>query len=83
MDNSVIVIILNAIITVLTLLGVSFVGFKKVLKALKESGDVLSKAHEIFADEKVTEEEVEAFIKELNEAQGAWKDVLASKKSTI
>ncbi len=79
MSPDLIATLLSAVITILALFGVSLVGFKKVLTALAESGDVLSVSKRIFADNKVTPEEVEEFIKELNEAKGAWQEVTAKK----
>lgn len=79
LDNSVIVVIINAIITLLGVFGIGLVGVKKIIKALKESADVAYVVHEAIADDKLTEEEVEIIVKEINEAGGAWRDVTAQK----
>jgi len=79
LDNSVIAMVIQTIITLLGIFGVGLGILWKLMKALKESGDVLSLAGKIFEDKTVTEEEVDQFIKELNEAKGAWRDVSAGK----
>jgi len=72
--------LINTLINILTILGVGLGIVWKVTKAVKESGDVLTVAGRIFQDKRITNEEVEEFIKELNEAKGAWADVRAEKK---
>ena len=71
LDNSVIAIIFNAIVTILAVFGVGLGIVKKVTAALKESGDVLQVLHTAIADDKLTEEEVDAIVKEIDEAGGA------------
>ena len=79
-DSGVIAMVINTIITLLGVFGIGLGVLWKVTKAIKESGDVLTLAGQIFKDEKVTQEEIEQFIKELNEAKGAWADVHAIRK---
>lgn len=78
-DGGTISMIINTIITLLGVFGIGLGVVWKVTKAIKESGDVLTVAGRIFEDKKVTPEEVDEFIKELNEAKGAWQDVRAQK----
>jgi len=83
MDSGTIAGIVTTIITVLVALGVNLTFFFKVLKALGESGDVLSVIDKALADGTLTEEEVDQIIKEINEARGAWGDVFAERRRAV
>ena len=80
LDNSVIVIVVNAILTILAVFGVSLVGFKKILTAIKETADVPVLFTQALADDKFTEEEVAEIRKAIDEATGAWKDIVTVKR---
>ena len=76
LDNSVIVVIINAVLTLLGVFGIGILGFKKVIHAIAESADVALVFKNALADNIFTEEEVAAIRKEIDEAGGAWKDVM-------
>lgn len=74
MDN-----IQSIILTVLSVgLGVSVIWTRaeKVLRALKELGEVLTAITEGFSDKKLTEEEVARIKKETGEALAAFKAII-------
>jgi multidrug efflux pump subunit AcrB len=52
----------------------------KVLKAIKETSDVGTTVYKAWEDQNITQEEMDAIIKEINEAKGAWADVFAGKR---
>jgi len=81
MDTGMIAILINAVITVLVVLGVSLVGFKKVMKAIDESADVPKLIKKALDDDKLTKEEVDEILEAINEASGAWNDVFARRTS--
>jgi uncharacterized protein YneF (UPF0154 family) len=82
MDLSIIVAVLNAAILLLGLLGGSaiWIKVKAVANALAESGDVTTRLRDAIRDDKLTTEEVEAIVKEINEAKGAWENVFVTVK---
>jgi hypothetical protein len=78
LDNGTIATIISLLFTVLAAVGVTLVKVMKVIKAVGESADVAAIGARILEKKNVTEEDVANFVRELNEAQGAWKDVKVS-----
>jgi hypothetical protein len=74
--------IINAIWVILTILlpAGSLVIVIKILKAIKETSDVGTTVYKAWEDEKITQEEIDQILQEINEAKGAWADVFAGKK---
>ena len=74
--------ILNVIILVLaTFLPLVLVKLNKILVAIKESSDVVTSFKNALADNRFTDEEVADLRREIDEAKGAWKDVITRKVS--
>ena len=72
MDNNTIAIIATAVGAILTFIGFG-AKILNIVKAVKESLDVLVAGFMAFSDGKVTPEEIEKFKTELDEAKEAWK----------
>ena len=86
-----IAIVITAVFTILSLVAINavkrvqvFIGIagEEVATALKESADPLTCFKRAAADGRFTETEVNEFIKEINEARGAWAGVFAAFKAT-
>lgn len=71
--------IVTLLFTILSALGVTLKKVFDILKALKESSDVVSTVERVLSDRNVTEEEVDEVMQQINEAKGAWKDVKVSR----
>lgn len=77
-DHGVIAAIITAVLGLLGMLGINIAIVWKVLKFLKEFGEAAVAATKF--NDGASEEEVDAFMKELNEAKGAWKNIFAVRK---
>jgi len=67
--------IITLLFTILAALGVTLKKVFAILTALDESADVVKVVRRVLDDRKVTEAEEDEVIKEINEADGAWKNV--------
>lgn len=84
MDSGTLAMIINTIITLLGVFGVSVGIMYKIIKAIKESTDPVAVLHSALQEgspggKNLTAEEIDAIIKEINEAKGAWEDVVANR----